>query len=46
MVCFKTIYRWLYTDRLVKGAITDLRHKGKRQKPVETRRKFAVGKTG
>ncbi|ADM70494.1 hypothetical protein GMA19_02691 [Paenibacillus polymyxa E681] len=45
IVCFKTIYRWLYTGRLVKGVLTVLRHKGKRQKPVETRGKFAVGKT-
>lgn len=45
MVCFKTIYRWLYTGRLVKGELTVLRHKGKRQKPAETRGKFTVGKT-
>lgn len=44
MVCFKTIYRWLYTGRLVKGMLAILRHKGKRQKPAETRGKFAVGK--
>nr|WP_232436833.1 IS30 family transposase [Paenibacillus senegalimassiliensis] len=42
MVCFKTIYRWLYTGRLVKGALTVLRHKGKRQRPAETRGKFTV----
>jgi len=42
--CFKTIYRWLYTGHLVKGVLTVLRHKGKRQKPAETRGKFAVGK--
>jgi IS30 family transposase len=45
MVCFKTIYRWLYTGRLVKGVLAVLRHKGKRQKPAETRGKFAVGKS-
>ncbi|MNI60039.1 Integrase core domain protein [compost metagenome] len=45
MVCFKTIYRWLYSGRLVKGVLTVLRHKGKRQRPAETRGKFAVGKT-
>ncbi len=45
MVSFKTIYRWLYTGRLVKGVLAVLRHKGKRQKPTETRGKFAVGKT-
>ena len=44
IVCFKTIYRWLYTGLLVKGLLTVLRHKGKRQKPAETRGKFAVGK--
>ncbi|AET58645.1 hypothetical protein HPL003_09420 [Paenibacillus terrae HPL-003] len=26
MVCFKTIYRWLYTGCLVKGMSTVLRH--------------------
>jgi IS30 family transposase len=45
MVCFKTIYRWLYTGRLAKGVLAVLRHKGKRQKPAETRGKFAVGKS-
>ncbi|WP_419892686.1 IS30 family transposase [Paenibacillus xylanexedens] len=45
VVCFKTIYRWLYSGRLVRGILTVLRHKGKRQKPAETRGKFAVGKT-
>jgi IS30 family transposase len=44
MVCDKTIYRWLYTGRLMKGVLTALRHKGKRRKPVETRGKFAVGR--
>ncbi|WP_018883091.1 IS30 family transposase [Paenibacillus massiliensis] len=42
--CFKRIYRWLYTGRLVKGVLAVLRHKGKRQKPAETRGRFAVGK--
>lgn len=45
VVCFRTIYRWLYSGRLVRGILTVLRHKGKRQKPAETRGKFAVGKT-
>lgn len=44
-VCFKTIYRWLYSGLLVKGTLAVLRHKGKRQKPSETRGKFAVGKS-
>ncbi|KGP77444.1 IS30 family transposase [Paenibacillus sp. MAEPY2] len=43
-VCFKTIYRWIYAGRLLKGALHVLRHKGKRQKPAETRGKFAVGR--
>lgn len=43
--CFKTIYRWLYAGRVMKGVLTVLRHKGKRQKPAETRGKFAVGKS-
>ncbi|MEB4783716.1 IS30 family transposase [Paenibacillus jamilae] len=45
VVCFKTIYRWLYAGLLVKGTLTVLRHKGKRQKPAEKRGKFAIGKT-
>ncbi|MET3208330.1 UNVERIFIED_CONTAM: IS30 family transposase [Paenibacillus sp. PvR008] len=42
-VCFKN--RWLYSGLLVKGTLAVLRHKGKRQKPSETRGKFAVGKS-
>ncbi|RAI99210.1 helix-turn-helix protein [Paenibacillus pabuli] len=30
VVCFKTIYRWLYSGRLARGILTVLRHKGKR----------------
>ncbi|SEK70635.1 hypothetical protein [Paenibacillus sp. OK003] len=41
----KTIYRWLYAGLLAKGKLTVLWHKGKRQKPVEKRGKFAMGKT-
>jgi IS30 family transposase len=44
MVGFKTVYRWLYTGRLVKGVLAVLRHKGKRRKPAETRGRFAMGK--
>jgi IS30 family transposase len=44
-VCFKTIYRWLYTGRLAAGELKVLRHKGKRRKPLETRGRFLVGKT-
>lgn len=40
---FKTIYRWLYSGLLAKGNLTFLRHKGKRQKPRETRGRFNVG---
>ncbi|WP_245629965.1 IS30 family transposase [Domibacillus robiginosus] len=40
-VCFKTIYRWLYTGWLSRP-VKVLRHKGKRQKPQETRRRFSV----
>jgi transposase, IS30 family len=43
-VCFKTIYRWLYDDRLAKGDMKFLRHKGKRRKPLETRGRFLIGK--
>jgi IS30 family transposase len=31
-VCFKTLYRWLYAGRLVKGVLGVLWHKGKRRK--------------
>jgi IS30 family transposase len=43
VVCFKTMYRWLYAGLLVRGDLSALRHKGKRQKPAETRGKFTVG---
>lgn len=39
---FKTIYRWIY-DGLLEVPITVLRHKGKRQKPRETRGRFNIG---
>lgn len=42
-LCFKTIYRWIYIGLLVKGDTKVLRHKGKSQKPLETRGKFNVG---
>lgn len=44
-VSCKTIYRWIYTGRLVQGGLQVLRHKGKRQKPAETRGKFAIGRS-
>jgi|GEM_PF-6092664 len=43
MVCFTTVYRWLYTGRLVNGVLDVLRHKGKRQKSAETRGKVCCG---
>ncbi|QWU17610.1 transposase, IS30 family [Paenibacillus sophorae] len=42
-VCFKTIYRWIYSGRLAAGKVQVLRHKGKRRGPVETRGRFLVG---
>ncbi|MGE6576924.1 IS30 family transposase, partial [Paenibacillus xylanexedens] len=45
VVSFKTIYRWIYAGHLVQGTLQVLRHKGKRQKPAETRGKFAIGRT-
>ncbi|MBT2281944.1 IS30 family transposase [Paenibacillus polymyxa] len=45
VVSFKTIYRWIYAGRLVQGTLQVLRHKGKCQKPAETRGKFAIGRT-
>ncbi|MDN8591243.1 IS30 family transposase [Paenibacillus sp. 11B] len=44
-ISFKTIYRWLYAGRLVRGTLQVLRHKGKRRKPTETRGKFAIGRS-
>ncbi|MGD0035376.1 IS30 family transposase [Paenibacillus illinoisensis] len=44
-VSFKTIYRWIYAGRLVQGTLQVLRHKGKRQRPAETRGKFAIGRS-
>lgn len=43
-ICFKTIYRWIYSGRLAKGNVHVLRHKGKRRKPLETRGRFLIGK--
>ncbi|KQN98938.1 IS30 family transposase [Paenibacillus sp. Leaf72] len=42
-VCHKTIYRWLYQGRLVKGNTAFLRHKGKRRQPLEKRGRFTIG---
>jgi transposase, IS30 family len=42
LVCFKTIYRWVYEGRLQVG-VNVLRQKGKRQKPAETRGRFCAG---
>ena len=43
VVCFKTIYRWLYQGLLAQGNLIVLRHKGKRHKPKETRGRFNIG---
>jgi transposase, IS30 family len=40
---FKTIYRWIYQGLLVQQDLNVLRHKGKRQKPRETRGRFNIG---
>jgi len=45
VVSFKTMYRWIYDGRLVRGELQVLRHKGKRQKPAETRGKFTIGRS-
>ena len=42
-VSFKTIYNWLYQNRLHKIDLSVLRQKGKRKNPVEKRGKFAIG---
>ncbi|WP_047982132.1 IS30 family transposase [Ornithinibacillus contaminans] len=42
-ISFKTIYRWIYQGLLVEQDLNVLRHKGKRQKPQETRGRFNVG---
>lgn len=42
-ISFKTIYRWIYQGLLVDQNLNVLRHKGKRQKPKETRGRFNVG---
>ncbi|MCM3749281.1 IS30 family transposase [Paenibacillus pasadenensis] len=43
IICFKTIYRWIYQGRIVRKDLSLLRHKGKRHEPAETRGKFAMG---
>ena len=42
-VSFKTIYRWIYQEKLVQGNTIFLRHKGKRRKPRESRGRFNLG---
>ncbi len=44
-VAFKTLYNWLYAGLLSRGNLQVLRHKGKRQKPPETRGRFQIGKS-
>ena len=43
VVCFKTIYRWIYQGLIAQGNLIVLRHKGKRHKPKETSGRFNVG---
>ena len=43
IISYKTIYRWIYKGLLASQNLRVLRHKGKRQKPQETRGKFNVG---
>lgn len=40
---FKSIYRWLYQGLITNVSVSVLRHKGKRQKPVEKRGRFNIG---
>ncbi|SDC11399.1 IS30 family transposase [Shouchella lonarensis] len=42
-ISFKTIYRWIYQGLLVNQDLSFLRHKGKRQKPLEKRGRFNIG---
>ena len=42
---FKTIYRWMYKNIIVKGDVKKLRRKGKSLKTKETRGKFNIGKS-
>ena len=44
-VGFKTIYRWVYKNIIVKGDVKKLRRKGKSLKSKETRGKFNIGKS-
>lgn len=44
-VGFKTIYRWVYKNIIVKGDAKKLRRKGKSLKQKETRGKFNIGKS-
>ncbi|GAF11274.1 mobile element protein [Bacillus sp. JCM 19046] len=37
---FKTVYRWIYSGKVMQGDLRTLRQKGKRQKPRETRGRF------
>ena len=42
---FKTIYRWIYKNIIIKGDVKKLRRKGKSLKSKETRGKFNIGKS-
>lgn len=43
LICFKTIYRWIYDGTILLGDLKVLRQKGKRHKPRETRGRFNIG---
>lgn len=42
VVCFKTIYRWIYQG-VIQTGLQVLRQKGKRHRPAETRGTFQIG---
>lgn len=45
LISFKTIYNWIYSEKLNKCTILKLRRKGKSRSPKETRGKFLIGKS-
>ena len=45
LISFKTIYNWIYSEKLNKCAILKLRRKGKSRSPKETRGKISIGKS-
>lgn len=45
IISFKTIYNWIYDEKLTRNTILKLRRKGKSRSPKETRGKFLIGKS-